>query len=135
MIRGRVSQLGQALVAIDIMDSEGQIQPVDVVLDAGFTGYSTLPPNSIRSLDLPFAGYRTFELANGESFEFSNYHAMVSWHGRLSDVLVVESDSVPLVGMDLIWNSRVRMEAWADGSGWSASLPSASGSTPEARLG
>ena len=115
MIRGRVSQLGQALVAIDVLDSNGQLQPVDAVLDTGFTGYLTLPPDSVRSLGLPFAGYRTFELANGESVEFSNYHAMVSWHGRLSDVLVVESDSVPLVGMDLIWNSRVRMEAWADG--------------------
>ena len=115
MIRGRVSRYGQASIAIDVMDREGQLQPVDVVLDTGFTGYLTLLPNSIRLLGFPFAGYRIFELANGESFEFSNYHAMVSWHGRLSDVLVVESDSAPLVGMDLIWNSSVRMEAWADG--------------------
>ena len=115
MIRGRVSRYGQALVAIDVLDSEGQLQSVDVVLDTGFTGYLTLPPDSIRSLGLPFGGYRTFELAKGESFEFSNYHAMVSWHEHLSDVLVVESDSAPLIGMDLIWNSSVRMEAWADG--------------------
>ena len=92
-------------------DSEGQLQPVDAVLDTGFTGYLTLRPDSIRLLGLPFAGYRTFELANGESFEFSNYHAMVSWHGRLSDVLVVGSDSASLLGMDLLWDSSVRMEA------------------------
>ena len=26
---------------------------------------------------------------------------MVSWHGRLRDVLVLQSDSVPLLGMTL----------------------------------
>ena len=93
MIRGKVSGDQQALVTVDIMDGEGLLQPVEVVLDTGFTGYLTLPSDSIQELGLPSVGRRTFELANGELYEFDAYLAAVSWHGRLSDALVLKSDS------------------------------------------
>ena len=115
MIRGRVNPYRQALITIDIVDAKGTMQSVEVILDTGFTGYLTLPPDSIRSFGLPFAGYRTFELANGESFNFNTYVATVSWHGRLSDAQVLQSDSAPLLGMDMLWDSSIRMEAWTGG--------------------
>ena len=79
------------------------------------TGYLTLPPESIRQLGLPSVGQRTFELANGELFKFQVYLGSVSWHGRPSDVLVLQSDSVPLLGMTLLWGSRVTIDALNDG--------------------
>ena len=97
------------------MDGEGRPRSVEVVLDTGFTGYLTLPPESIRQLGLPSVGQRTFELANGELFEFQVYLGSVSWRGRPSDVLVLQSDSVPLLGMTLLWGSRVTMDALNDG--------------------
>ncbi len=115
MIRGKVNQFQQAWITLAVMDSEDRLQELEVVLDTGFTGYLTLPPDAIRRLGLPSAGYRIFELANGEPFEFNTYRATVSWHGRLADALVLQSDSVPLLGMDLLWDSSVRLEAWADG--------------------
>ena len=111
MIRGRVNDNQQALIIVDIMDGEGRLRPVEVVLDTGFTGYLTLPSESIDQLGLPSVGQRTFELANGDLFEFQVYLGSVSWHGRLSDVLVLKSDSVPLLGMTLLWGSRVTMDA------------------------
>ena len=65
MIRGRVNQYQQALITIDIMDSADSLQSLEVVLDTGFTGYLTLPPDAIQRLGLPSAGYRIFELASG----------------------------------------------------------------------
>ena len=115
MIRGRVSGNQQALIAIDIMDGAGQPRSLEVVLDTGFTGYLTLPSESIRQLGLSSVGQRTFELANGELFDFQVYIGSVSWHGRPSDVLVLQSDSVPLLGMTLLWGSRVCMDALNDG--------------------
>ena len=115
MIRGKVNQYQQALITIDIVDSADSLQSLEVVLNTGFTGYLTLPPDAIRRLGLPSAGYRIFELASGEPFEFTTYLATVSWHGRLADALVLQSDSVPLLGMDLLWDSSVTLEAWADG--------------------
>ena len=88
---------------------------MEFVLDTGFTGYLTLPPGSIRQLQLQVVGQRTFELANGDLFDFQVYIASVSWHGRPSDVLVLESDSAPLLGMTLLWGSRVTVDAYAGG--------------------
>ena len=73
VLRGKVSADQQALVAVEIMDGEGRPRPVEVVLDTGFTGYLTLPPESIHQLGLPSVGQRTFELANGELYEFQVY--------------------------------------------------------------
>ena len=115
MIRGEVSGDQQALVTVDIMDAESRFQPIEVILDTGFTGYLTLPTESIQVLGLPSVGRRTFELANGELFEFEAYLAAVSWHGRLSDALVLKSDSTPLLGMTLLWGSRVTVDALTDG--------------------
>ena len=116
MHRGRVSADQQALVTIDLFDGEGRPQPLEVVLDTGFTGYLTLPADSIRLLGLPPVGQRTFELANGELSEFQVYLGSVSWHGRPSDVLILQSDGVPLLGMTLLWGSRVTVNALTGGA-------------------
>ncbi len=115
MINGRVSGDQQALVVIDIMDGDSRFRPVEVILDTGFTGYLTLPTESIHDLGLPSVGRRTFELANGELFEFEAFLAAVSWHGRLVDALVLKSESAPLLGMTLLWGSRVTVDAATDG--------------------
>ena len=114
-MRGRVSGNQQAWIAVDIMDGAGRPRSIEVVLDTGFTGYLTLPPESIRQLELPSVGQRTFELANGELYDFQVYIGSVSWHGRPSDVLVLNSDSAPLLGMALLWGSRVTVDALTDG--------------------
>ena len=84
-------------------------------MDTGFSGYLTLPRDSIRELELHSAGQRTFELANGEPFEFNTYLATVSWHDRLRLVTVLESDSVPLLGTSLLWGNRVTLDVLEDG--------------------
>ena len=87
-----------------------------MVLDTGFTGYLTLPADSIRLLGLQPVGQRTFELANGELSEFEVYLGSVSWHGRPTDVLVLQSDGVPLLGMTLLWGSRITVDALIGGA-------------------
>ena len=116
MIKGRVNANQQATVSIDIIDSRGCPRPLEMVLDTGFTGYLTLPGDSIQQLGLPSVGQRTFELANGEFFEFDTYLATVSWHGRLIYALALRSDSIPLLGMTLLWGSRVTIDAINDGA-------------------
>ncbi len=115
MIRGRVSESQQALVSIDIVDDRNLYQSVEVILDTGFTGYLTLPTGFIDRLGLLSVGQRTFELANGDLFEFEAYLASVSWQGSQRDVLVLKSDCAPLLGMTLLWGSRITIDASADG--------------------
>ena len=125
MIRGKVNENQQALINVDVMDGEGRPKSLEVILDREFTGCLMLPPESIRQLGLLSVGQRTFELANGDLFEFEANLAVVSWHGRLSDVLVLNSDSVPLLGMTLLWGSRVTMDALDDGEVTIEELPPA----------
>ena len=46
MIRGKVTGDQQALVTVDIMDGDDLLQPIEVILDTGFTGSLTLPTDS-----------------------------------------------------------------------------------------
>ena len=115
MIKGWVSADQQALVTVEIVDGGGHPRPLDVVLDTGFTGYLTLPTETIQRLGLSSVGQRTFEMANGERFQFEAYLASVSWHGSLNDVLVLKSASDPLLGMTLLWGSRVVVDAQTGG--------------------
>ncbi|MCY4530404.1 MAG: hypothetical protein OXD46_15415 [Chloroflexi bacterium] len=115
MIKGTVTGDQQALVSVDLVDSNGLLQPIEVILDTGFTGYLTLPTDSIQELGLPSVGRRTFELANGGLFEFEAFLAAESWHGRLRDAIVLQSNSAPLLGMTPLWGSRVTVDALADG--------------------
>ncbi len=116
MIRGTVGADQRALVTIEAFDGEGRLQPVEAVLDTGFTGDLTLPADDIRRLGLRPAGQRTFELANGATFDFDVYLGSVSWHGRASDVLVLEADGAPLLGMAMLWGSRVTFDAASGGA-------------------
>ena len=125
MIRGSVSADQQAVVTIEIINGDGIPRLLEVILDTGFTGYLTLPSEAIEQLDLPFVGQRTFELANGELFRFDAYLAAVSWHGSLRDALVLQSDSTPLLGMTLIWGSRVTLDALTRGEVTIEELPTA----------
>ncbi len=103
------------MIEIDVMGEDNRRQSIEAVLDTGFSGYLTLPWDSIRGLGLQSAGQRAFELANGEQFEFNTYLAMVSWHERLRLVTVLESDSVPLLGAFLLWGNRVTLDMLDDG--------------------
>ena len=115
MLRGTVSGDQRALITVDIIGEQGLLEPIDAVLDTGFNGYLTLTTESILRLGLPFVGHRVFELANGESVTFEGYLATVWWHEVLRDALVLKSDAEPLLGMTLLWGSRITIDASPNG--------------------
>lgn len=110
-----VSEDRHALVTLEIVDTESRPCPVEVVLDTGFTGYLTLPPETVRQLGLSSVGLRTLELGSGDLTECEAYLATVSMQGALTDVLVLSSDGAPMVGMSLLRGSRIALHAIADG--------------------
>ena len=115
MHRGEVNTDELALVSVDVFGREGRHESLQAVLVTGFAGHLTLPGSTIERLGLRQAGQRNYELANGELYEFGVYLGSASWHGRSSDVLVLESESVPLLGMTMLWGSRVTVDAVAGG--------------------
>ena len=115
MIKGRVGSDQQARIEIDIIDSAGHPRSLEVSLDTGYTGSLSLPTEIVQWLGLPSVGQRTFELANGELFEFDVYLSTVTWHERTTDALVLRSEGSPLLGMTLLWGSRITLDAFNGG--------------------
>ena len=98
-----------------ILDSAGRSWPVNAVIDTGFTGDISLPTSTIRRLSLRPLGQRTFTLANGELSVMNAYSGRIIWHERPRDVVVIQSEDAAMIGMNLIWGSRVTLEARTDG--------------------
>jgi clan AA aspartic protease len=80
------------------------------VIDTGFNGYLTLPPDLIPLLQLASAGSRQAILGDGSTVTMNNYLATVSWHGSNREVLALESNGGPLIGMSLLHGSRLTMD-------------------------
>jgi clan AA aspartic protease len=88
---------------------------IQVVIDTGFTGHLTLPPETVRSLSLPDRGVVEVELADGGMATLGVYEARVLWHGRPRRVPVYEADGGSLLGMSLLRGSTLTVEVIPSG--------------------
>lgn len=52
MIKGQVNALYEAVVPVRLQDARGAIHEFEAVLDTGFNGTLTLPPDLITTLQL-----------------------------------------------------------------------------------
>ena len=80
------------------------------MLDTGFDGLLKLSITTIQELELARAGYRFEELADGSITKFMSYTATVLWDGQPRSINVIEADSEPLIGMELLLGSRVTLD-------------------------
>ena len=70
----------------------------------------------MTALQLPFAGHRRGTLADGSVTRLDVYLGSVVWHGQPKDVLISQAAGTPLVGMSLLWGSRVGFDAHDGGA-------------------
>jgi predicted aspartyl protease len=54
MIKGRVNTYWEVLVPLPLCGSQGEEQAIEAVIDTGYNGFLTLPPNLIALLGFPF---------------------------------------------------------------------------------
>ena len=111
MARGAVGTNRRATITVDVFDQGGRPRPVQAIIDTGFDGALTLPPELIEQFGLPRAGMRVFMVASGERHRFTAHRAWISWHGRRREIHVWATDTQPLLGMALLWGSRVTFDA------------------------
>ena len=109
MLTGTVINL-QAWVAVEILARNSQPHTVEVLLDTGFNGNLKLTAATIRELELARSGYRYGELADGTTTRFMGYSATVLWDGDPLTVHIIEADSDPMLGMELLQGSRVTLD-------------------------
>lgn len=60
-------------------------------------------------------GQRLFTLADGGVSVMNTYAAKARWHEKPIEIIIVESEGTAMVGMNLIWGSRVTLEAKEEG--------------------
>ena len=84
---------------------------VEATVDTGFSYTLKLPPETVEALGLPRIGDpRLAMLANNELHEFSAHAATVFLNGQRRSILVLAGPGEPLIGMALMWGSRLSME-------------------------
>ena len=103
MITGTVSANREPIIRISIQDTHGQSHERNAVLDIGFNGWLTLPPELVGELGLSWQRVGTAILADGSQTFFDVFEATVLWDGQLVTVSVDEAASEPLVGMSLMY--------------------------------
>jgi clan AA aspartic protease len=123
MITGKVTANREAVIELEIVGSNQRKEKVEAVIDTGFNVYLTLPSDLISSLKLRMAGNRRATLGDGNVVVLDVYLAKVLWHGQEKDVLVLQADGGPLVGMSLLYGSLVTLEVVDDGNVTIDSLP------------
>lgn len=81
MIQGSVVGLEAQVKLILCLPNQQRVQ-IECVVDTGFAGALTLPPEMVMKLDLPFVIRMNANLADDSNVMTSVYKATVMWHGR-----------------------------------------------------
>jgi clan AA aspartic protease len=115
MIHGVVNQSCEAILPI-VVKNDPRTQLVDAVIDTGFSGFLTLPASTIESLDLIWKGRNIATLGDGTSCIFEVYIAVVIWDGQYHTIDINESETMPLIGMQLLRGYDLRIQAIEGGS-------------------
>lgn len=126
MISGWLNEHREIAFVVQVSNSANSALTalVEVVLDTGFSEELVLPPDIISALGLTPQGKMPLTLADGEEQVFDFYTASISWHGQDRIVAVVEMPSERLIGMDLLWDNRLIVDAAVGGKAIIEPLPS-----------
>jgi len=52
MITGSMNAYREATIRFTVLDTQGQAQEIEAIIDTGFTGFLTLPPSVVTTLGL-----------------------------------------------------------------------------------
>ncbi len=69
MIEGVVNDAYEAVVALSLQGATGQVQDIEAIIDAGYSGFLTLPATLVMELELPNPYEMVLQAAGGESVE------------------------------------------------------------------
>jgi clan AA aspartic protease len=110
MMQGRVNQRCEATLSIAVKNGE-KTQMIDAVIDTGFSGFLTLPSDTISILGFSWEGRDIATLGDGTFCTFEVYIGLVIWDGQYREIYINESETIPLIGMQLLRGYDLRIQA------------------------
>ncbi|HXU33230.1 MAG TPA: clan AA aspartic protease [Thermoanaerobaculia bacterium] len=123
MIFGRVNAFREAIVTLVLRSAEGQDQNIEAVVDTGFNGHLTLPPDVVAALGLPFRRSGRALLGDGRAVTFDVHEAVILWGGSPLRIPVDVADTDPLMGMGLLYGHSLSIHIIENGEVTVRALP------------
>ncbi len=108
---GMVNTNCEATIRLVVGNGNSQRLAIEAVIDTGYTGFLTLPPEIIIALNLPWTGVDRATLGDGSEATFEVYAATVIWDGEYRNIPVNEAQTDPLLGMSLLYGCDLRIQA------------------------
>lgn len=115
MIHGSVVGL-QARVNIIIRLLERSDVEIGCVVDTGFEGTLTLPPDVVAALGLPYVTRIRANLADDSNVMTRLHLATIIWHGVEREIIVLAMGRRPLIGTALIEDYHLSVDFYEGGS-------------------
>lgn len=116
MMHGVVNLSCEATISLVVSNTNRQRRLIDAVIDTGYTGYLSLPHETIVALNLPWTGIDRGTLGDGSEVTFEVYAATVIWDGQYRNIPVNEAETDPLVGMSLLYGYDLQIRAVEGGN-------------------
>jgi clan AA aspartic protease len=110
VLTGRINSQLEAIICLWIRGPEGQVLEIDALIDTGFSGFLSLPAETIASLGLLLHGEMRGTLADGTKSFYPVYTAVISWHGQPQATFVSAVESHPLLGMGVLHGCELAMQ-------------------------
>ena len=114
MISGTVHDF-EPIIPLSVCGSDGKVYQQNAIVDTGFDGWLSLPPDLIAQLDLKWKRRGRAILADGSECLFNVYEAIVIWDGNLLTIPIDEADSDPLIGMSLMEGYQLTVQVFEEG--------------------
>ena len=115
MITGIVNADFEPIISLSICGSDGRVYTQDAIVDTGFNGWLSLPPELIVELNLKWKRRGRAILGDGTECVFNVYEAVLVWDGNMLTIPIDEADSEPLVGMSLMEGYQLTVQVLEGG--------------------
>jgi clan AA aspartic protease len=115
MITGIVNVDFEPIIPLAICGSDGKVYTQDAIVDTGFNGWLSLPPDLIDQLNLKWKRRGRAILGDGSECVFNVYEAVLVWDGNFLTIPIDEADSEPLVGMSLMEGYQLMVQVFEGG--------------------
>ena len=116
-ISGHVDADLEGWVSLQIAGNDGRFRSIDAVIDAGFSGFLTLPRHLIESLGFRRRRRTNVLLANQVQASLNVWLAQILGHERLRTIRVLVAEGVPLLGTRLLTASQLTAQFRNGGEG------------------
>ncbi len=126
MTRGEVQYDRTATVFITIRGRSGADDiGLDAIIDTGFDGFLSLPPDTVSLLKLDYFDREETSVFGGLTVEFDTFLGAVEFAGEGRGIVICATDNPPLIGMSLLYGLQLTVETVDGGEVTLARLPNA----------